>query len=176
MNDKDCATSYGATSLPAFVLFRKFDESPLVFSGNVETTPLVDWLVTSSVPTLIEFGEDYIEPIFGQRKSGIFLFRSQEDATSNYVKTFEQASKDLKGQILFIVSGVKEGIQQRLGEFVGIDESQLPALMILDPSNMKKFKYSGSIKDLSGDTIKSYVEDFKAGKLEPFLKSEEPPA
>jgi hypothetical protein len=65
LNDKECATSYGAQSTPALLVFRKFDNSPLVFDGSWETNPIVDWLTTSSVPTLIEFSEDYIEPIFG---------------------------------------------------------------------------------------------------------------
>jgi protein disulfide-isomerase A1 len=65
INDEAAAKSYGVTKLPALVLFRKFDDSPLVYSGNWETTPVVDFLVSSSVPTLIDFSEDYIEPIFG---------------------------------------------------------------------------------------------------------------
>lgn len=123
MNDKECAASFGATNLPALVLFRKFDQSPLVFSGNWDVTPVVDWLVGSSVPTLIEFSEDYIEPIFGQRKSAVVLFRNQEDADSDYSKVFQKAAQELKGEILFVVSGVKEGIQQRLAEFVGVEEN-----------------------------------------------------
>jgi len=47
------------------VLFRQFDSSPLTYTGNWEVTPLVDWMVASSIPTLIEFSEDFIEPIFG---------------------------------------------------------------------------------------------------------------
>lgn len=87
-SDKDCASQYGASSTPSVVLFRNFDESPLVYKGNWETTPMVDWLVSSSVPILIEFSEEFIEPIFGQRKPALFLFRSKNDADSNYAKTF----------------------------------------------------------------------------------------
>ena len=110
-NDEAAAKSYGATKLPAVVLFRKFDESPLVFSGNWETTPLVDFMVSSSVPTLIDFSDDYIEPIFGQRKAALFLFRSKEDSDADYVKAFGEAAQKLKGEILFVVSGIKDGIQ-----------------------------------------------------------------
>lgn len=111
INDEAVAKQYGAEKLPALVLFRKFDDSPLVFSGNWETTPVVDFLVSSSVPTLIDFSEDYIEPIFGQRKPALFLFRNKEDSDADFVKTFEEAAKKLKGEILFVVSGIKDGIQ-----------------------------------------------------------------
>lgn len=93
MNDKECAASHGAEGTGSFVLFRQFDTSPLVYSGNLEVTPIVDWMVASSVPTLIVFSEDYIEPIFGQKSSAIFLFRSEEDANSDFSKAFEEAAK-----------------------------------------------------------------------------------
>lgn len=110
INDKECAASFGASSTPALVLFRKFDESPLVFSGNWETTPAVDWLMSSSVPTLIDFSEDYIEPIFGQRQPALFLFRSASDSSSDFAKVFADAANQLKGEILFVESGVTDGI------------------------------------------------------------------
>lgn len=71
---------------------------------------MVDFLMASSVPTLIEFSEDYIDPIFGQRKAAIFLFRNKEDADQDFSKIFSEAASKLKGEILFVVSGVKEGI------------------------------------------------------------------
>jgi protein disulfide-isomerase A1 len=110
LNDKECAGSHGAEGPHSLVLFRQFDTSPLVYSGNWEVTPIVDWMLASSVPTVIEFSEDYIEPIFGQKSQAIFLFRSADDASSDFSKVFEEAAKSLKGQILFVVSGVSDGI------------------------------------------------------------------
>jgi len=176
LNYKECAASFGASSTPALVLFRQFDTPTVVYSGNWETTPVIDFLVGSSVPTLIEFGEDYIEPIFGQRKPALFLFRGKSDEDSSFAKTFKEASDKLKGEILFVVSGVTDGIQQRLGEFIGVEEKNLPTLRLLDPAdNMKKFTWEGKIEDLSFDAIKTFVDEFKNKKLQPFLKSEEIP-
>jgi len=133
-------------------------------------------MLANSVPTLIEFSEDYIEPIFGQRRPALFLFRSKSDSDSAYSKVFEQASSNLKGQILFVVSGVTEGIQQRLGEFIGVDEKSLPTLRLLDPAdNMKKFTYGGSLDTLTVEDVQKFVDDFKNKNLQPFLKSEEIP-
>ena len=79
INDKDCAASYGAT-IPSVALFRKFGQSPLVYSGNWETTPIVDWIGSESLPYLMEFAEEAIEPIFQNRNPGIFLMRNKEDS------------------------------------------------------------------------------------------------
>jgi protein disulfide-isomerase A1 len=177
LNDKECAASFGANNLPALVVFRKFDENNLVYSGNWESSPVVEWLSASSVPTLITFSEDFIEPIFGQRKPAIFLFRSNSDADKGFSQAFAEAAKSLKGQILFVVSGVSDGIQQRLGEFIGVEESALPTIRVLDPANnMKKYTFPGRIESLTVDAINQFVNDFKSGSLQPFLKSQEIPA
>jgi len=177
LNDKECAAANGASSTPALVLFRQFDTPTVVYSGNWETTPIVDFMVAQSVPTLIEFSEDYIEAIFGQRRQALFLFRSASDSESAFSKVFKEASDKFKGEILFVVSGVTDGIQQRLGEFVGVEEKNLPTMRLLDPAdNMKKFTYSGKVEDITVEDIKKFVDDFKSNKLQPFLKSEEIPA
>jgi hypothetical protein len=118
-------------------------------------------MTSVSVPTLIEFSEDYIDPIFGQRKPAIFLFRSASDADSSFSKVFSDAANELRGKILFVVSGVTEGIQSRLGEFIGVDESQLPTIRLLDPAdNMKKFTFPEKISSLTVENLKSFINDF----------------
>lgn len=155
MNDKDCAAAHGASSTPALVFFRQFDTPTVVYEGNWETTPVVDFLLTSSVPTLMEFSEEYIEPIFGQRKPALVLFRTKADTDSSFSKVFKEASEKLKGEILFVTSGVSEGIQQRLGEFIGVDDKLIPTLRLLDPANnMKKYTYSGSMDSLTVEGLK----------------------
>jgi hypothetical protein len=85
LNDKECASSYGAQAEPALLIFRKFDNSgPLVYSGNWENEPIIDWITTSSVPTLIEFSDEYVDSIFGQKRAVIILFRNQDDNSSEF--------------------------------------------------------------------------------------------
>ena len=178
INDNGCAAEFGASNSPALVLVRKFDETHLVYEGATwETAPIIDWMLASSVPTLITFSEDFIEPIFGQRKAAIFLFRSASDSDSSFSQTFAEAAKQLKGDIIFVQSGVTDGIQQRLAEFVGVDESSLPTIRILDPaSNMKKFTFAGRADSVTLEGIKEFIKDFKSGSLQAFLKSEDLPA
>jgi protein disulfide-isomerase A1 len=92
-------------------LSRRFDDSPLQYSGDQTTEALVNWGTSSSVPILITFSDDYVEPIFQAGNPAIILF-TEETATHKqvYVDTFAQAAKDLNGEILFVTSGVSEGI------------------------------------------------------------------
>jgi hypothetical protein len=63
----------------------------------------------ASVPTLIVFSDDFIEPIFGKGKTAAILFT--DDSDTDYSKVWSQAASSLKGDILFVISGTKEGIQ-----------------------------------------------------------------
>ena len=110
IDSADCAKSHGAAETPSVVIFRKFDNSPLVHFGKIENPALNEFAAASSVPTLIDFSEDYIEPIFGNKKSAIFLFMGAGDKDKDFFKIFSESALNLKGQILFVHSGVSEGI------------------------------------------------------------------
>jgi protein disulfide-isomerase A1 len=89
---------------------------------------------------------------------------------------FADAAKAHKGKMLFSYSGVSDGIQERLAEFVGVTAADLPTLRALQPADMKKFVWDGDLAALSVDAIGTWIDDVTAGRAAPHLKSEEPPA
>lgn len=74
--DGDCAAKFGA-SANGVALSRRFDESPLAYTGAASEDEIVSWAKASSVPRLITFSEDYIEPIFGDRNPAVILFTEE---------------------------------------------------------------------------------------------------
>jgi protein disulfide-isomerase A1 len=58
-------------------LSRRFDDSPLQYSGDQTTEALVNWGTSSSVPILITFSDDYVEPIFQAGNPAIILFTEE---------------------------------------------------------------------------------------------------
>ena len=89
MNDEACGISIGVTSFPGIALFRKFDTSPLFYSPDLSESwrpaLLLGWMQAAAVPQLIEFSEEYIEPIFTHRRQAIILFRDNDEAkTAEY--------------------------------------------------------------------------------------------
>jgi hypothetical protein len=61
--------------MPVAVLFRKFDEPTVVFDQAFDVTTLKNFVDDNSVPTLIDFSDDYVDAIFSKQKSALFLFR-----------------------------------------------------------------------------------------------------
>lgn len=133
----ECAADYGVAAGGLSVI-RKFDEPKVAYSGEMNKDAIVDWMASQSTPTIFEFSEDYIEPIFQNRGNAIFLF--SEDKEAAYQKVFADGAVTHKGKVLFSTSGVSSGIQERLGEFLGVTKEDMPTMRIVSPGDdLKKF-------------------------------------
>jgi protein disulfide-isomerase A1 len=167
----DCAAANGA-SADGVSLFRNFDEPRIAYTGKVNDADMEAFIKANSVASLFKFSDDSVEAIFHNSSPAIVYFAEGEPHAA-----FEAASKTMKGKILFTYSGVSEGIQEQLGEFVGVSKEDLPCIRIIKPteSGVTKFKYEGAMNDITGESISEFVSNWEAGKLSPFRKSEAAP-
>ena len=170
--DAECAKAHEADA-PGIMFFRKFEDNKIKYTGAADKDALSAFVKPLQVPVVFEFGEDEIEHIFGQQQNTIFLFRSSAtDKDAKFMATFEEAAKANKGKMLFTYSDIKDGIQARLAEFMGLKEENLPVLRAITPADMKKFQSDVKPADLTVDIITAFVDDVLAGKVAPHLKSE----
>lgn len=163
---------------PGIAIFRQFDDPVVVYTGEVRVGDLKSFVASSSVPTLIEFSEEYIEPIFQEQKPAVFLFVDKRNAEHDkLVKIYSKAAEAGKGRIMYATSGITEGIQQRLAEFVGVESGDLPRLMIIGFSGdgLNKYVYEGDINALTDDDVSKFITKFENKELTKYLKSEEVP-
>lgn len=164
---------------PGVAVFRNFDEPVVVHNDHHDKTSIVNFVRTASVPTLIEFSDEYIEPIFQNQKPAVFLFIDKDsEEQKKLVDTFRRAATAGKGRIFFSHSGIREGIQQRLAEFVGVSTEHLPRLMIVGftAQGVDKYVYEGDVNGLTEEEVEKFVSKFQGGELKKYLKSEEVPA
>lgn len=109
VKDAACATQYGVTG-PKEVFFRKFEQTQINYDGAADLDSLQEFVKPLMVPTVFEFTEEEIEPIFGQQQPSLFLFRSGDDKDAEFMKTYEEAAKANKGKMLFAYSDIADGI------------------------------------------------------------------
>lgn len=172
------ATLPEGASRPGVVVYRNFDEHTVVFSGAFTTEAVASFIASAAVPTLIQFSEEFIEPIFQNQKPAVFLFVDSSNAEhAKHVETLREGAVANKGRILFVHSGIKEGIQTRLAEFVGVTDADLPRLMIVgfNEAGIDKFRWEGDISTLTAADLDKFVTQFEGGQLKKFLKTEEIP-
>lgn len=173
VDDATCAKEYQVTA-PGIAFLRNFEDPIVPYTGAADKEALAAWVKPLMVPTVFEFSEDEIEAIFGNQQNTAILFRDPADKDADFMKTFEEAAKANKGKVLFSYSGVSDGIQERLAEFMGVTKDDLPVLRIIMPADMKKFQCETKPAALTVEKIGSFVQDVLDGKIKPHLKSEKP--
>jgi len=105
----------------------------------------------------------------------VFLFYGEDEKSTQAKATIRTVAESLASDSLFFsTSQVEAGMGQRLGEYLGVSSSDLPVVYLAHPyeEDVKKYKLTG---DLTVDSLKQFVDDFKNNKLVPVLKSEEIP-
>jgi len=172
--DIACQENHGLSGDSKIVLFRQFEDKMVTYTGNPDKDGLQNFIKPLMVPTVFEFTEDEIEAIFGNQQNTIILFRDPKDKDAAFMNVFTEAATTHKGKMLFAYSGVKDGIQERLAEFMGVTEADLPVLRAILPADMKKFESPVKVADLTVESIGTFLDDVLNGKMKAHLKSEKP--
>lgn len=162
-------------SAAGIVIMRNFDEPLVHFEGEHTDHGLLEWAKSKTTPRLINFDEDSIEPIFGKKSPAVFLFSNESG--KEYHKVFAEAANQMQGKILFVKSTTTDGIQQKLADYIGVDAKSAPTIRVIrfGDEDIEKYRYEGNLSELTVASLGHFIDEFKAGSLKPFLKSESIP-
>jgi len=121
------------------------------------------------------FNDRAIEKIFQQGNPTVFLFSNNNEPSDVAEKVFEEVAHAKKGVILFSVSKPNDGFghYQKLADYVGANTAKAPAIMLVETgSELFKYRFDA---DVTANNLNKFIDDWKAGKLEKYMKSEEIP-
>ena len=136
-------------------------------------TEIVEWMQASRIPTLMEFSDDFADIIFAQKKKAVVLVREPEDEEKNYSVIFEETAKQMKGDIIFVISTLSDGAHARLAAFLEVTAADVPIMKIIDPEDDdRKYTYPANLTTMTAGSLKQWITDFKNKKLIPIYKSE----
>jgi len=159
----------------AVVLTKPYDEkrNELKLSASTSAKDITDFVVAHSRPLVQFFTKESAQQIFSSPIQVHLLFFTNKEAEHHdaQVQLFTEAAKGVRGRALVVNIPHSE---QRILDFFGVTEADLPAAYIADMRSghaMKKFKVEG---DLTLENIASTAEKFFKGELKPSLKSETP--
>lgn len=157
------------------VVFKNFDEKRNDLAKGYSATAFKEFVESKTKPTIMKFDEKVAQYIFGKSAPGLFLYydRNSENAAALEAIIAEVATQ-VKGVIQVVKTGITEGLETRLAEYIGVTAADLPTVRIADTrTDLKKFNMSGEI---TTQNILRFVEDWQGKKLSASLKSEEIPA
>lgn len=111
----------------------------------------------------------------GEIKAHNLLFASQKSSEWNQlVDSFRAVAKDFKGKVLFVTINTDEEDHERIMEFFGLSKDETPAMRLIKlEEEMTKFKPEA--KDISEDSVRSFVSGVLEGKIKQHLLSQELP-
>jgi len=151
------------------IMFKDFDDRPAIYKGPFEITEIGKWLTLHSFPLMDEINADsyqkYLErdiPIF------YFFIDPDKELTKTIIDIARDIAADFIGKLSFVYLNGVQWKRYMKGTF-GVDVP--PGAAIQD--DRKIYKFSGS--PVNSEAVRKFAEDFVAGEITPWLKSQEPP-
>lgn len=175
VTDKDVTAGLEVTK-DSVVLYKNFDEKRNDLQENINKDEIKKFIAQNSLPLVVEFSHQTAQKIFGgEVKAHNLLFISKSAPESEaIIESFRSVAKDYKNKVLFVTINSDVEDHERIMEFFGLKKTQVPELRVIKlEEEMTKFK--PPTKDLTEETIKSFVEGVLDGSIKQHLLSQDLP-
>jgi protein disulfide-isomerase A1 len=119
----------------------------------------------------MKFDKKSANIIFEKNQSAIILFADEKSKKwSEYEKLMKNISDKLNYKLKTVITDIKEVIEAKLAEKIGIKDKDLPSIRIIDTSGkyMKKYKMEGEINE---NNILKFIKDWEEKRIKSYVKS-----
>jgi protein disulfide-isomerase A1 len=169
---KEANEKYEVTP-PSVILFKQFDEGKNVFTGE-QLNDLAANVKAYAVPLIDEIGPEnyrtYVESVTPLAYLFVDLQVPQQKETN--VEKIHQIAKDTKGKINWVY--IDWSKYSKHSERLGLSGNTVPAIAIEDPVSGKHWAFDETAA-ITTEAVKTWVDSFLEGKLEPTIRSEPVP-
>ncbi len=142
-------------------MFKQFDEGKNILKKKLTKTNIVDFYINHSSPLIYKYNEKANSVVFGKNIPGLILFREETDEKTKALDDIMRTvSERVKPKIQVVVSDIKNDLEVKFAEYIGVKKEELPAIFIADTrKDFKKYKYTGSI------VVDSFTSDLTAENI-----------
>jgi len=174
-SDKSVYEALGAEK-DGVILFKKFDEGRNVFDGEFTAEALKQFLGSNSLPLVVEFSHETAQKIFGgEIKAHNLLFVSKKSSEyETLLAAFKTVAKEFKSKVLFVTINTDEEDHERIMEFFGLKKENAPELRLIKLEE-EMIKFRPESKDITEESVRSFVQGVLDGKIKQHLLSQELP-
>jgi protein disulfide-isomerase A1 len=171
---EECKAQYEITTDNQVIMLKQFDErinKLETFSGE---NSLKQFIQEHSVPLVTGFDEKAAESIFAGNKYAFFFLRP--GSNTKYDKIIATLAVENKGKMLFVACDIKEDFETRLASFLGVTETDLPHIRILNATTEAAPTYAYTGSEITEKGLREFIKQFWEGGLQQYYKSEATPA
>ena len=123
---------YKNKELSGIIIFRNFQEMRVNYEGDLySAAQIIDFINENKFATIDNFSSKIAEKVFGDSTKCLFLFLDENLKSQNALEAFQKASLHLKEKIMMSVVRYPNPLNERLGDFLGVNRSQLPIVFSL---------------------------------------------
>jgi protein disulfide-isomerase A1 len=167
-SDAELAEAEGVKA-PAIVLYKTFDEGKSTFTEKFDADAIEKFAKTASTPLVGEVGP---ETYSGYMSAGLplaYIFAETAEERTELADALKSLAEEYRGKINFATIDAKQ-----FGAHAGnlnLPTDKFPSFAIQETVKNQKFPFDVE-KKIELASIKAFVDDFVAGKVEPSIKSE----
>ncbi|PSR92246.1 protein disulfide isomerase [Coniella lustricola] len=157
---------------PAVVLYKDFDEGKSVFSEKFDIDAIEAFTKTAATPLIGEVGPETYADYMSSKKPLAYIFAETPEERKELSEKIKSVAEAHRGAINFATIDAKQ-----FGAHAGnlnLKADKFPAFAIQDIEKNQKYPFDQD-KEITEADIKTFVEEFVGGKIEPSIKSEDIP-
>eukprot|EP00929_Paragymnodinium_shiwhaense_P078620 TRINITY_DN40773_c0_g1_i1.p1 TRINITY_DN40773_c0_g1~~TRINITY_DN40773_c0_g1_i1.p1 ORF type:complete len:510 (+),score=101.76 TRINITY_DN40773_c0_g1_i1:62-1531(+) len=171
------AAKYGMTA-PGVRMFFPHDETVADYTGDVnDVAGLENFVKLRRQPIITPFTAETASDLMNDGRPILFLFKASADdvASKKAEEAVREAAPKFGRRILVSICGQTEPMEQRLLDYISVEEKELPTFRLVTEAagSMSKYKMEG---EHTAAALLQFLDEFEAGRGKKHLKSEEPPA
>jgi len=173
--NKNIASHYGITQLPAVQLLRNFDTGRKAYEGDMKNvSELIQFVDAFRLPLVIPFSEENAEKIFNSGIDKQILLFGSSDELEGALVVARKVSADNTGEVIFVVVNTDNKDSTEVLDFFGLaakDEVQVMGFSVVTEDGAK-FRFKEAFSE---ESLAAFANALKADKLTPDYKSADIP-
>jgi protein disulfide-isomerase A1 len=172
-NTQACFDNYKTTE-GRLVLFKKFDEGRNDYTGEFTEASIKSFVEINSKPHAMKFEDKAAQLIFANKTPALILYRKENaENTPELDRILKTVAAQFKGKLQVVTTDIKQGLEVRLADYIGITDTDLPTVRLSDTrTDLKNYKFVGEINEAN---LLRFVADWEEGKLKQYYRSQEIP-
>ncbi|KAK4648453.1 protein disulfide-isomerase precursor [Podospora pseudopauciseta] len=154
---------------PAVVVYKDFDEGKSVFTEKFEAEAIQKFAKTAATPLIGEIGPETYSDYMSAGLPLAYIFAETAEERKEISEKLKPIAEAQRGVVNFGTIDAKA-----YGAHAGnlnLKTDKFPAFAIQETAKNQKFPFDQE-KEITLEAIKTFVDDFVAGKVEPSIKSE----
>lgn len=157
------------------VVFKPFDDKRVLFNDTCSLESVQSFITRAQTPWVSPWNDTVISYVYKHHFPVVLVFYPY-NRNNYYRAVMQEIAPAIKDDIVFAYMDLETGDGYKLAEFLGIRTSAQPTAMVLESDGQRVLKYLFHAESLNKETLREFVDLWKAEQLAPYFKTEAPVA